>query len=101
MRVNVFVFTKNSANVLELERLQGCESTKAHNGKLKHVVPLLETNQNRTGRNPELEQVGRVPLVWTARGEVHHRSEGQTGYGGYSGNGAFLHDHASKREVRQ
>jgi len=47
-RVNVFVFTKNSATVSERERLQWCESTKAHNGKLKHALPLLETNQDRT-----------------------------------------------------
>lgn len=84
----------------ERERLQGCESTKAHNGKLKHGIPLLETNQDRTGCDPEPEQVGRVPLVRATGSEVYHRFEGQADHGGHSGNGPFLHDHASKREVR-
>jgi len=64
---------------------------------VKNELPLLETNQARTGRDPKPEQVRRVTLVRAARGEVHHWSEGQAGHGGHSGNGPFLHDHACKK----
>ncbi|MEZ4601614.1 MAG: hypothetical protein R2940_17635 [Syntrophotaleaceae bacterium] len=64
-------------------------------------LPILEANQDRTGRDPELEQVGRVTLVRAARGEVYHQSKGQTGHGGHSGYRPFLHDYASEREVQR
>jgi len=74
-----------------IEKIEGCQ----------YGLPLLETNQDRTGRDPEPEQVRRVTLVRAARGEVHHRSEGQAGHGGHSGNRPFLHDHGSEREIQR
>ena len=55
-------------------------------GKLKHGLPLLEPNQDRTaclprrsrrrqGCDPGPEHVGRVPLVRATRSEIYHLSD--------------------------
>jgi len=63
--------------------------------EVNHGLSLLETHQDRTGRDPEPEQVRRLSLLRAAGGEADPRSAEQAGYGGPSGNGPFLHGGAS------
>ena len=58
--------------------LRECDCWKSLNNRREanRELPLLETNQDRTGRDVESEQVRRVTLIRAAWGEIYHRPEG-------------------------